>query len=53
MSRELSFLDTCVLIDGLYRDSDHYTEADLLLSLQSSSQKPPKGYLAKPLIPVR
>ncbi len=31
MSRELSFLDTCVLIDGLYRDSDHYTAARPLL----------------------
>ena len=23
MSPELAFLDTCVLIDGLYKDSDH------------------------------
>ena len=31
MSRELAFLDTCVLIDGLYKDSDHYAAARPLL----------------------
>lgn len=39
MSHELSFLDTCVLIDGLYQDSDHYAAARLLLDQAEHSEK--------------
>jgi hypothetical protein len=31
MSGELAFLDTCVLIHGLYKDSDRYPAARPLL----------------------
>lgn len=38
MSPELSFLDTCVLIDGLYKDSDHYAAARPLLDQAESNE---------------